>query len=147
VDNEQTHVYLNGVKIPITGSVIWEKVTPFPQQIIQQAPGETDFQPVSKQTWKSLRGGAGVEKWSAEDNDRFWEAKDVDTSQSVQTIGPLVTTLGTFGKTPVKLIRHNDAVWAIGHQLIASWNGSSWTSHKTDIDNPTDAMLYYGVLS
>lgn len=144
MDNEQSAVYLDGNKIPIEGPVLWDKVTPFPDQFIDQPPTEADFKPVTKQTWKSLRGGAGVEKWSPEDNDRYWEATDIDTSQTKQTLGPLVTTLGAFGASPARIIKHNGVIWAIAHQLIASWNGSSWDSHKTDLDNPTDAILFYG---
>ena len=100
---------------------------------------------MSKQTWRDLKGGGGLEKWSADKNDRFWESTDVDTSQSTQTLGPLVTTLGAFGKVPVKIIKGPDGeIWAIGDRLIAIWNGSSWTSKKTDFSNPTDAILFYG---
>jgi hypothetical protein len=147
MENEQAAVYLDGNRIPISGSVIWDKVTPFPDAFIDQPPTEADFKPVKKQRWGSLRGGAGVEKWSLKDNDRYWEATDIDTSQSKQTLGPLVTTLASFGAAPVKLIWHNDALWAIGHRAISSWNGSAWSSKKTDIDNPTDAILYYGTVS
>ena len=147
MENEQSNVYLNGVKLPIAGPVLWDKVTPFPDQFIQQAPTSADFQPVRKQEWSSLRGGAGIEKWSPEDNDRYWEAVDVDTSQATQTLGPLVTTLGSFGADPVKLSKHESKIWAIGNQKISSWNGSSWDSKKTDFDNPTDAILFYGASS
>ena len=147
MDNEQAHVILNGKKIPISGSVVWDKVTPFPDAFIDQPPTEADFKPVKKQRWGSLRGGAGVEKWSLEDNDRYWESSEVDTSQSKQTLGPLVTTLASFGAAPVKLIWHKDALWAIGDRVISSWNGSAWSSKKTDIDNPTDVILYYGTVS
>lgn len=143
----QNAVWLNGVKIPIVGEVLWDVVPPFPDQITTQEPGEADFLPVSKQTWGSLDGGAGIEKWSQENNDRYWEAVDIDTSQATQTLGPLVTTLGAFGKSPVKIIKHDGKIWAIGDRLIATWNGASWDSKLATFSNPTDAMLYYGVTS
>ena len=120
---EQDSIWLNGVKYPID---------------------ETDFMPVSKQRWNEFISGAGVEKWSEKDNDRFSDSEGLETSQRIQTPGPAVTTLGTFGASPVKLIIHLGKVWAIGNSLIASWNGASWDSHHTAIDTPTDAILFYG---
>ena len=143
----QDSVWLNGVEIPIVGSVLWDVVPPCPNQIVTQEPGEADFQPVSKHTWRGLQGGAGIEKWSPEHNDRYWEAVDVDTSQTTQTLGPLVTTLGSFGKLPVKILKGPDGkIWAIGDLQISIWNGSSWDSKKTDFSNPTDAILFFGTV-
>ena len=145
----QDTVWLNGVEIPIVGPVLWDVVPPFPNQITTQEPGEADFQPVSKQTWRGLQGGAGIEKWSPEHNDRYWEAVDVDTSQATQTLGPLVTTLGAFGKKPVKIIKHDGSIWAIGNLQISRWSGTAWTSKNptSPLSNPTDAMLFYGKVS
>ena len=146
----QDTVWLNDVRMPLIGDVIWDVVAPFPPQIRDGgAVEEEDFQPVLKQTWSDLRGGAGIEKWSPEHNDRFWDATDVDTSQATQTLGPLVTTLGAFGAAPVKIIKHGGKIWAIGHNQISEWDdvAESWTSHKTDFANPTDAILFYGASS
>ena len=163
----QDHVWLNGVSIPINGPVVWDKVTPFPDQITTSEPTEADFQPVSKQRWSDLRKGAGKdkkmvamffnsiflsidagprdeEKWSQADNDRYWDADGVDASQTTQTLAPLVTTLASFGAAPVKILKHDGKIWAFGHNVISSWNGAAWTSHKTDFANPTDAILFYG---
>ena len=93
-----------------------------------------------------MKGGGGIEKWSPENNDRFWESTGVDTSQATQTLGPLVTTLGSFGAAPVKIIKHEGLIWAIGERQISTWDAiaGSWTSKKTDFSNPTDAILFYG---
>ena len=143
----QDAVWLNGVKMPLVGAVTWDVAPPFPPQIIDSEPTEENFLPVSKQTWSDLRGGGGIEKWSPEKNNRFWEATDVDTSQATQTLGPLVTTLGSFGAAPMKIIKHRGQIWAIGHNAISAWTGSSWSSKKTDFSNPTDAILFYGASS
>ena len=143
----QDSVWLNGVKMPLVDSVVWDVAPPFPPQIIDSEPTEENFLPVSKQTWSDLRGGGGVEKWSPKKNNRFWEATDVDTSRTTQTLGPLVTTLGSFGAAPMKIIKHRDQIWAIGHNAISVWTGSAWSSKKTDFSNPTDAILFYGASS
>ena len=34
----QDRVWLNGVSIPVNGPVVWDKVTPFPDQITTSGP-------------------------------------------------------------------------------------------------------------
>ncbi len=142
----QRHVWLNGVKLPLAGAVGWRKVTPFPDQLMTTAPGVSDYTPTSKQAWSKLKGGMGIEKWTPEDNDRYWQAEGVDASINMQSLAPLVTTLGAFGAEPVKLIKFEGKMWAIGHNQISYWMGSAWTSVKTDFPNPTDAVTFYGAV-
>lgn len=139
----QTYVWLNGVRLPIKGVVSWRRVTPFPAQFTTGQPQESDYTPTRKQKWGNLKGGLGKDKWTLEDNDRYSEGS-VDASQEVQTLPGLVTTMGAFGVEPVKLIKYEDRIWAIGHNQISYWNGTSWTSVKTNFPNPTDAIVYYG---
>jgi glutamate formiminotransferase len=143
----QKYVLLNGVKIPIEGSVSVQRITPFPQAFTTTAPTENDYTPTRKQRWSELQGGMGVEKWQPDKNDRFFDADGVDASLNVRTLGPLVTTMGTFGTQPVKIIKALGKIWAIGHNKISYWNTitSAWVSVKTDFGNPTDAISYYGV--
>lgn len=141
----QTKVYLNGVSLPIAGAILWQKITPFPEQLMTSAPGVADYTPTSKQVWGKLKGGMGIEKWTPEDADRYWTADGVDASINMQSLAPLVTTLGSFGVAPVKIIKFADKIWAIGNNQIAYWTGSAWTSVKTDFSNPTDATIFYGV--
>ena len=140
----QRCVWLNGVRLPIRGPVQWRRITPFPSQFMTTAPTENDYTPTRKQKWGNLKGGLGKDKWTQEDNDRYSEANNVDASQEIQTLGALVTTLGTFGVEPVKIIKYADRIWAIGHNQISYLSGSSWTSVKTNFPNPTDAAIFYG---
>ncbi len=140
----QRYVWLNGNELPIRGVVSWRRITPFPAQFTTSAPSESDYTPTRKQTWKSLRGGLGKDKWTPQDNDRYADATTVDASQEMQTLASLVSTLGTFGVEPVKIIKFENRIWAIGHNQISYWTGSSWTSVKTNFNNPTDALTYYG---
>ena len=141
----QTHVWLNGERLPIKGSVNWKRITPFPNQFMTTAPTENDYTPTRKQKWGNLKGGMGKNKWTPEDDDRYWEADGVDASREIQTLSALVTTLGSFGQVPVKIIKFADRIWAIGNNQISYWSGSAWTSVKTDLPNPTDAVVFYGV--
>ena len=141
----QRYVWLNNVRLRLKGTVVWHRVTPFPNRFATSAPTTEDYTPTRKQTWGALKGGMGLEKWTAEDNDRYWTADGIDASLNVQMLSPLVTTMGTFGVEPVKIIKYGEHVWAIGHKNIAYWSGTAWTLVKTDFPNPTDAITFYGV--
>uniref|UniRef100_A0A6M3J2N8 Uncharacterized protein n=1 Tax=viral metagenome TaxID=1070528 RepID=A0A6M3J2N8_9ZZZZ len=140
----QKYVILNGTKLPITGPVAWKRITPFPQQFMTTSAEENDYTPTRKQKWGALKGGLGKDKWTPEDNDRISEADGVDTSQEIQSLCALVTTMGTFGAEPVKILKFKDKIWAIGHNQISYWTGTAWTSVKTNFANPTDAVVFYG---
>lgn len=142
----QKYVWLGNFHYPIDGNIVWDKITPFPEQLMTSAPGVSDYTPTSKQVWTKLKGGMGVEKWTPEDNDRYAEANGVDASINMQSLAPLVTTMGTFGAEPVKIIKYENRIWAIGHNQISYWTGSAWTSVKTDFPNVTDAITYYGTV-
>ncbi len=139
----QRYIWLNDERIPIKGSIIWNRITPFPAQFSTSQPQESDYTPTRKQRWGNLKGGLGKDKWTPGDNDRYSEAS-VDASQEIQTLSPLVTTMGTFGVEPVKIIKYKSKIWAIGHNQISYWTGSAWTPVKTDFGNPTDAITFYG---
>ncbi len=140
----QKFIWLNGVKLPIASPIQWRRVTPLPNQFSTSAPGVEDYTPTRKQKFAKLKGGMGQEKWDPNSEDRYWETDGVDASRDVQTLGPLVTTLGSFGAQPVKIIKFAGKIWAIGHNQISYWTGSAWTSVKTDFANPTDAIVFYG---
>lgn len=140
----QRYVWLNNFKYPLDGPVVWRRITPFPEQLMLSAPAVSDYTPTSKQVWNELKGGMGIEKWSPQNNDRFSEANGVDASINIQSLAPLVTTMGAFGAQPVKLLKFNGQLWAIGHNKISYWDGSAWQAVKTDFANPTDAVTFYG---
>ena len=140
----QRNIWLNGTSLPIKGGVQWRRITPFPSQFTTSAPGENDYTPTRKQRWGNLKGGLGKDKWTPRDNDRYADATTVDASQEMQTLSALVTTMGTFGVEPVKIIKFENRIWAVGHNQISYWTGSAWTSVKTNFNHPTDALVYYG---
>ena len=142
----QQYVWLNNFQLPIDGAVTWRRITPFPSQFMTGSPTENDYTPTAKQRWGSLKSGLGMEKWSPQDNDRYWDADGVDASLNVQTLSPLVTTVGSFGVVPVKIIKHNGKIWAIGHNQISCLVGTSWSSKHTTFPNPTDAIAFYGTI-
>ncbi len=141
---KQKSVWLNNFEFPVISPIRWSKITPFPSQLAISSPTVNDYTPTKKQSWSALKGGMGISKWSAENNDRYAEADGVDASLNMQSLAPLVTTLGSFGTEPAKIIKFNGRIWAIGHNRIAYWNSSAWIVVKSDFPNPTDAITYYG---
>ncbi|GAG61831.1 unnamed protein product [marine sediment metagenome] len=54
--------------------------------------------------------------------------------------------MGTFGVEPVKIIKYDGRIWAIGHNKISYWTGTQWTAAKSDFPHPTDAAVFYGTV-
>lgn len=148
----QKSVILDDTKLPIASPLTWRRITPFPAQFSTSQPGVEDYTPTRKQKFAKVKGGMGKEKWDPNSEDRFWDADGVDASRDVQTLGPLVTTMGTgagvFGVQPVKIIKFRDKIWAIGHEQISYWTGAAWQSANptTPIANPTDAIVFFGAV-
>ena len=140
----QKYIWLNNQRLPIVSDVQWRRITPFPSQFMTTAPTENDYTPTRKHKWGNLKGGLGKDKWTPQDNDRYSDATTIDASQELQTLASLVTTMGAFGVEPVKIIKYASRIWAIGHNQISYWSGTSWTSVKTDFPTPTDAIIFYG---
>ena len=140
---QQKSVWLNNVEIPIIGKLTKRRITPFPAEFRTGPKQAQDYTPTEKQTWGPLKGGMGLEKWEPGADDRYWYSVNVDCSRNVTTLGPLVTTLGSFGAIPLKIIKYEAKVFAIGHNAISYWTGSAWQSVKADFANPTDAITFY----
>jgi len=136
----QKYIWLNGYELPIEGEIIWDRVTPFPEVFATAPPDAADYTPTRTQKL-TFEGGMGKETEDGAEG-RYWYG-NVDTSRSTVVPPGLVTTMGTFGAIPVKIIKFNEEIWAIGHNQISYWTGSAWTSVKTDFANPTDAMLWF----
>ena len=136
-------VWLNAVYYPIIGDVIKRRTTPLSPAFRTGAATYSDMRPLETWVIGPLTGGMGLEKHEPGTDDRYWYAVDVDCSRNLMTNGPLVTTVGTFGVAPEKIIFFQDKIWAIGHQEIAYLSGSSWSTGEpaTALDNPTDALV------
>ncbi len=139
----QRSVWLDGVEYPILGAVEEHKVTPWSAELTIGDRTVSTYRPLSSWIIGPLKGGMGLEKWESGADDRYWYAENVDCSRNLITLGPLVSTLGSFGTPAIRLIYSQGYIWAIGHNNIALWSGSSWTTKKNDLANPTDAFVFY----
>ncbi len=144
----QTSVWLNDVELPIVGKVVRRKQPPWPANFTTGPKEFKNKETVETQVWENLKGGMGLEEWSAGNDDRFWDSSDMETALNFVTLGPLVTTIdtgGSFGVAPEKIIGFEGNIFAIGHQEIAYMSGGGWTTAEpaTPLDNPTDARVFY----
>jgi len=138
----QKSVILNDVEIPIAGDLVWMRLPPYSAQILTGPTTVQDYAPTTKHFVDNMKSGMGIEKWEGGLNDRYWYAENVDASRDTTVLGPLVTTMGTYGAVPVKIIEFADKIWAIGHNNISYWDGSAWQVAKNDFPNPTDALVF-----
>jgi len=141
----QKTIWLNDVEYPINGDVIWTRLSPFPSQIITGPATVQNYAPTTKHFVDNMKQGMGIEKWKGGLNDRYWYADGVDASRNTVTLGPLVTTMGTFGTEPVKIIGFAGKIWAIGNNSIAYWSGAAWVAANptSTLASPTDALVFY----
>lgn len=141
----QKAIWLNDVSFPLEGPIQWRRTTPFPSPFVGGSQEVYHYTPVSVQMWGPFSGGMGIEDWEPGLDNKFWYGENIDTSRHDTTLGPLATTLGTFGVAPVKIIYSQAKVWAIGNGEIAYWSGSAWTVKEPSggLANPTDAIVYY----
>ena len=142
VDIQRT-IFLNDIEYPIVGPVVWTRLSPFPSQIITGPATVQNYAPTTKHFTDNMKQGMGIEKWKPGLNDRYWYADGVDASKNTIVLGPLVTTMGTYGAEAVKIIGFADKIWAIGNNKISYWDGSAWQAAKSDFPNPTDAVVFY----
>jgi len=139
----QKHVWLNGNEFPIKGFIDEFNVNPWQPSFDTGEKKVSTHRPLDSWVIGPLQGGMGKEKW--EEPNRYWYAENVDCSREYMTLGPLVSTKGTFGVAANKLIYSQTKVWAIGDEQISYWGGSSWTSAEPSggLSDPTDACVYY----
>ena len=104
----------------------------------------SDFGEASLEEYHDLRGGIGLESDLPSESNRIHWSEGVDVSTPRSTVlGSLVTTAGSFGAAPVKIIDFQSATYAIGASKISKWNTgtSAWDSKDTSIATPLDALV------
>ncbi len=120
-------VNLNGKQYKISGEIIKRAINPWKAAITSGSREYSSFQNAELQEYHDFRNGIGLESDLPSESNRtlFTEGVDFTTPRSA-TLGPLVTTAGSFGVAPVKIIDFQGSTYAIGEALIAKWSGSAW---------------------
>ncbi len=140
-------ILINGVyhKLASNTKVIQRAISPWKAKVLSGGSREfSDFSEADIEEYHDLRGGVGLESDLPDQSNRLhWtEGVDFSTPRSA-VLGPLVTTAGSFGVAPVRIIDFQGNTYAIGASLIAKWNAGTpaWDSKDTSMAAPIDALV------
>jgi len=136
-------INLNGVYYPIHSDIVQRRLNPWKAKIGAGGLEYSDFQQAEMEEYFDLRNGIGKKRGVGSDARQDW-SEGIDFANEGQAVlGPLVTTAGTFGVAPVKIIDFEGATYAIGDSQISKWNTgtSAWDSKDTSLANPIDAIV------
>uniref|UniRef100_A0A6M3L6K0 Uncharacterized protein n=1 Tax=viral metagenome TaxID=1070528 RepID=A0A6M3L6K0_9ZZZZ len=126
-------------------SMVEKQVSPFTTKIGTPTVEWGNFAPCSVDEYRDLRGGLGLESTEGVTNRFYWADGVETTKEGYLTLGPLVTTAGTFGGYALKIIDFQNATYGLGNSLCKKWNTSTsaWdASHDgTPLTTPTDAIV------
>lgn len=94
----------------------------------------SDFSRASMEEYHDFRSGIGLASDLPSESNRIsWsEGVDVSTPRSA-VLGPLITTAGSFGVAPVRIIDFQSVTYAIGDNIFGKWNT---TDSRWDIADP-----------
>ncbi len=138
-------VNLAGVQYPITGSIDQRRINPFKARL--GAPGSLeyqDFQNASLEEYHDFRNGIGRDRGVGSEA-RLQFSEGIDFTIEGQTVlGGLVTTAGSFGVAPVKIIDFENNTYAIGNAKISKWSGSAWDLEGLLIEDCEDLWVDTG---
>lgn len=122
-------INLNGTFYEIQGDIIKRAVSPWMAKVSSGSKEYSDFSQAALEEYHDFRNGIGKERGGGSlARLKFSEGIDFTTEGKV-VLGPLVTTAGTFGVAPVKIIDFQGATYAIGSDgTIQKWNtlASEW---------------------
>ena len=136
-------VSLDGHLYDITGNIQRRNINPRAARFDTGAPGYASFTQASVNAYKGLRGGIGHKFQLGNDTEECYFSDGLDVTHAGSIIlGPLVSTAGTFGAAPVKIIDFGGKTYAIGASKISEWSGTAWTSRETGIAAPLDAIVF-----
>ena len=133
-------INLNDVYYPIIGDLLKRSISPWSAKIASGAREYSDFSQASLEEWHDFRNGIGMESMLPSESARVWWNEGTDITSARSTIlGSLVTTAGSFGVAPVKIIDFRDETYGIGSNAIKRWN--TGTSAWDDVGSVTSASV------
>ena len=122
-------ILLNGVYREIKGEITHRAINPWMAKVGSGGTTYKDFSQAELEEYYDFRNGIGKKRGEGSDA-RLEMSEGVDfTTEGQAVLGPLITTAGTFGVAPVKIIDFQGATYAIGSDgTIQVWNvdASEW---------------------
>lgn len=119
-------IVLNGVHYTIVGDIIRRSIQPWkPVLGVTGSRQYSDFSQAEMEEYHDFRNGIGLQSDIEGQSARHWwgEGVDVSTARSA-VLGPLVSTAGSFGVAPVKILDFQGSTYAIGDNAIRKWNAN-----------------------
>jgi len=133
-------VNLNGVYYDIVGDVIQRPISPWKPRLGSGGLEYSDFSQAEMEEYHDFRGGIGLESSLPSESNRVWWNQGVDiTSSRSAVLGPLVSTAGTFGATPIKILDFQGSTYAFGNSKSSRWNTT--TSAWDNITAPSSTTV------
>ncbi len=136
-------INLAGKQYKVVGDLVKRAINPWMAKVSSGSREFSDFTSAQLEEYHDFRNGIGLESALPSESNRLWFTEGIDfTTPRSAILGPLVTTAGSFGVAPVKIIDFQGATYAIGDDLIAEWtSGTTWTSRETGLSDPIDAIV------
>ena len=121
-------IVLNGVNYKISSDLLQRRINPWKAQLGSGSLEYADFSQAELEEYHDFRNGIGKKRAVGSDA-RLDFSQGIDFANQGQTIlGPLVTTAGSFGVAPVKILDFESVTYGIGDNAIRRWNTttSNW---------------------
>ena len=136
-------ILLNSISFEIK-DIVQRAINPWKAKVVSRGLEYSDFSQAELEEWHDFRNGIGLESALPDESARLWWSEGIDFSTPRSAVlGPLVTTAGSFGVAPVKIIDFRGGTYAIGSNLIAKWNAGTpgWDTKHVLLTNPIDAIV------
>lgn len=140
----ENHVILNSIRYEVVGEVQEKQVAPWAAKIGTGGTEFGNFSPCDIREYADLRGGLGIEAEESPTQRFYWGEGVETTKDRYWTLGPLVSTMGAFNATPLKIIDFESETYAFANSKAMYLVGSTWTDADdgTELTTPTDAITF-----
>lgn len=125
-------ILLNGTYYELApkSEIVHRAISPWKAKVISRGSREyDDFSEAELEEYHDFRNGIGLQSELPDQTSRNWFGQGVDVSTARSAVlGPLVTTAGSFGIAPVKILDFQSATYAIADNAFRKWNKttSNW---------------------
>ncbi len=137
-------IILNNTQYDVE-NIAEKQVSPFITKIGTSALEWQNYAHCDVEEYRDLRGGLGLEAEEQSSGRFYWSDGIETTKEGYITLGPLVSTAGTFGAAPVLMedfpVSGTMRTFAFGNSVASYWTTSWQTADESALANPTDSIV------
>jgi hypothetical protein len=126
-------------------NIVEKQVSPFITKIGNASLEWQNYAHCDVEEYRDFRGGLGLESEESLTGRFYWSDSVETTKEGYITLGPLVTTAGTFGAAPVTMqdfpVSGTMRTFAFGNSVAKYWTTSWQTADSSALANPTDSIV------